>query len=1175
MFKQVYMGGFEVLNKIEKGLPTENTKHKMEEHQNKISDKADFNYLAVALNTSITRLYYQVFKEDESNQPANEQKNKLQHSEYIDKIKEALNYQNCKINHKKAKTTEIRLEKIETLKQFLFLKRLSEINNELKNSEPVDTETLDKLQKTITEIKDDKEGKYISDYINVIDFLRLELAHHALGHESSSETSFNNLSKTNLEKIDKKSWDFFNQLLGLSINIKQAKSLKLSLSKENLTGKAETIKRSTIFFLSFSTSRSEIERILDCCKGLKNFRTTDEPNNFRFALSYFAKRDKRKDFYAEEPDLETLLKSYSYLYSFPETYQKIFTPAVKEAITKKYQETLAKQDTHDTNENEALNHLWRKNQETAFSIFHYFWLEHISKKNLHRISFPAEEPTQDQTAKIFQILAGHSCELDFAITKIPFKNENNTEENPQEPNVKNMFLYKNSFDEESKDKNYPFNNNSSKNEEEQAKNFLHKTAYDGAKHRNEANKIYISDNCVYYRLSIFKNDANSPSTAIFTVNYRISKKDFIYFISQLINHKSSNLGINSNAIKNFIEHSLAMAFDDEYFQNALFKTEKTLPSKISTKISKQQNRHEMLKDALEARIIESEKIQERVTKCQETRKNLSKRDIDYILEVINSYLDLNSDPLLERLQANEITIKEQNEHRKITTRQDFDEIREALINFRSKSFQEIFFSKLQKINPELNSQLSKHEKLDTLILALVNAEKGIYTSFLKNLITNLETFNPSSLEYLASKRFKLNLNSIYIDCTNNTDLSSYISSIRKAQFPRETNPKTGENYELKKHKNYEYFKKTQEIYRTLTRKGIHETTSLEPYLHDNEIQTCHLSGCVSISSGISSYITEDQNKKSFTTDPNINKKKVTKEERENHVKESLVEDLKATYPLLADQEIELISAEFNLNKESKIIKQELYLDKFISAFINFSAQNGKFSTLYPPDKNNLEATLSIKKNETIKNSFLLNSLKPEITFSENGSSRMISLDSLATLLTLLRQEKLENLIYVLFDLAPENRKGSKQESSVIIDFNVIHEKFKEHRKQLSEGIKKILEIEEQIYIIANRHLKWTYLNKKGEEKDSTGFNPYRTWFEDTKKSNLSDKQIASMNLEDISRYRNACFHDGIAGYIAAKLEWGVATKKNKKFSLLKAKEGINEIKNYLGLKLSKETSTKS
>jgi hypothetical protein len=66
-----------------------------------------------------------------------------------------------------------------------------------------------------------------------------------------------------------------------------------------------------------------------------------------------------------------------------------------------------------------------------------------------------------------------------------------------------------------------------------------------------------------------------------------------------------------------------------------------------------------------------------------------------------------------------------------------------------------------------------------------------------------------------------------------------------------------------------------------------------------------------------------------------------------------------------------------------------------------------------------------------------------------------------------------------------------------------------------------------------------------------------------------------MNLEDISRYRNACFHDGIAGYIAAKLEWGVATKKNKKFSLLKAKEGINEIKNYLGLKLSKETSTKS
>jgi hypothetical protein len=47
MFKQVYMGGFEVLNKIEKGLPTENTKHKMEEHQNKISDKADFNYLAL------------------------------------------------------------------------------------------------------------------------------------------------------------------------------------------------------------------------------------------------------------------------------------------------------------------------------------------------------------------------------------------------------------------------------------------------------------------------------------------------------------------------------------------------------------------------------------------------------------------------------------------------------------------------------------------------------------------------------------------------------------------------------------------------------------------------------------------------------------------------------------------------------------------------------------------------------------------------------------------------------------------------------------------------------------------------------------------------------------------------------------------------------------------------
>ena len=157
------MAGFEVLTKIEKGLPTENTKHKMEEQQNKISDKADFNYLAVALNTSITRLYYQVFKEDESNQPANERKNKLQHSKYIDKIKEALNCQNCKINHKKAKITETCLEKIETLKQFLFLKRLSEINNELKNSEPVDTETLDELQKIITKIKDDKEGKYISD----------------------------------------------------------------------------------------------------------------------------------------------------------------------------------------------------------------------------------------------------------------------------------------------------------------------------------------------------------------------------------------------------------------------------------------------------------------------------------------------------------------------------------------------------------------------------------------------------------------------------------------------------------------------------------------------------------------------------------------------------------------------------------------------------------------------------------------------------------------------------------------------------------------------------------------------------------------------------------------------------------------------------------------------------
>jgi hypothetical protein len=276
--------------------------------------------------------------------------------------------------------------------------------------------------------------------------------------------------------------------------------------------------------------------------------------------------------------------------------------------------------------------------------------------------------------------------------------------------------------------------------------------------------------------------------------------------------------------------------------------------------------------------------------------------------------------------------------------------------------------------------------------------------------------------------------------------------------------------------------------------------------------------------------------------------------------------------LLADQEIELISAEFNLNKESKIIKQELYLDKFISAFINFLAENSKPSELYRKDDNNLAATLSIEKDETIKNSFLLNSLKPKITFSKNGSSRMISLDSLATLLTLLRQEKLENLIYVLFDLAPGNKKGSKQESSIIIDFNVIHEKFKEHRKQLSEGVQEVLEIEEQIYIRANQHLG---RNKKGEEKASTGFNPYKTWLEDTKKSNLSDEQIASMNLEDISHYRNACFHDGIAGYIAAKLEWGVATKKNEKFSLLKAKEGINKIKNYLGLKLSKEMSTKS
>ena len=156
---------------------------------------------------------------------------------------------------------------------------------------------------------------------------------------------------------------------------------------------------------------------------------------------------------------------------------------------------------------------------------------------------------------------------------------------------------------------------------------------------------------------------------------------------------------------------------------------------------------------------------------------------------------------------------------------------------------------------------------------------------------------------------------------------------------------------------------------------------------------------------------------------------------------------------------------------------------------------------------------------------------------KNGSLDL-RLDSLNTLLVLIKHYRTKDLAYVLFKLA-----ASKENKE--LSYNEIKDKFDEYYIQLDQYLSKILELETKIYDLNYYFQDLTFLENNSQPK--TGFKPYADWLETriNKKysGNSSDKEKVLKSIQEISNLRNSCCHDAIADFILR--EQDIQNKLNK------------------------------
>lgn len=1115
------------LQDFNKNLPKENIEAKKMINQERGEDKKADAYLAAALNKVITRLY-RVFNSDGlSRLSLNKEKDR--HTEYLKEIKKKIKNESEKNNLSSNK-----------LSNYLLSSRLQDLKNEIINLTEFDNKIT--LLEKINEILSGSYShqSFLLIYIKIIDKIRLYLNHYKIQDTAEAESRKLEIS---LSEVDIR---FLENLVNLARTHNNS-SLDLNIGKylnhfpEALKTNSDkvSLRKIILFFISFTLKQSELNHLLDRTSGLKD-TSKDDANNHRLVLNYFCKRDKRKDFYNESTYLEDILKSYSWLYSLPNSYKHCFSEQDINLINKNFQELrnelVVSDNTEDTDSENNLNHLWRLNQDAAFSLFLSFW-------NMGRVKKKYSLKETKNSLILEKMAALGNFKLEFALDTVLTKTRKTKEGLPLEPELKKIFIFKDTLE---KDEFYPFKENT-----------FHDKERSVIENRVSKNRLYLSQNNAFFRIILVgENDDRDK----LSVNFRISKAKLISLMSQVIKDGS----VNESLIEDFIGHCLKIAFDDKYLAKELApkgnlavedrglyiasleklkrKSEKPLDEKMLSNIK---HRKEM-----------SKRILDKTEQATREGRNISKPCIDYVIGVINSYLDESSLKALKQELAKDKSRKEKigAKFRKISSRKDFDKIREQLIYFRRKENQEGFIESLRKANPELIAYSSNIDSLDKLIESLDKA----YIKFLSSIEANLSNYSEEEKAYLASHRLGLGKGSIYQIQNDDADKQdAYIKAMRKIQFPRElelntTSERIKAVYEADEER-YKYFESVKDIYQMIIKdkKNIHDLINkLKEHLKNHQ-QPVRFSGCLSVNR-----IAE------FSEKEDSESEKIDKDARLENVKSSVEADLQSIYPILKDIKFNLPkkqqSEKIN-DKEIRLIKQDLYLDSFVKDYIYFLLQkiskNESSENIFYKDEiedknknkdKRLEVSISFLSTDGKK--FPLNGLKPVMKFTFKNGSLDLRLDSLNTLLVLVKHYRTKDLAYVLFKLAAS--KGNKE-----LSYNEIKDKFDEYYIQLDQYLSKILELETKIYDLNYYFQDLTFLENNSQPK--TGFKPYADWLEtrinEKYSGNSSDKEKVLKSTQIISNLRNSCCHDAIADFILsenidssfADLEWFIDMVESK------------------------------
>lgn len=1085
------------LQDFNKNLPKENIEAKKMINQERGEDKKADAYLAVALNKVITRLYRVLDSDGLSVLSLNKEKDK--HTQYLKEIKKIIEKDNLSSNK---------------LSNYLLSSRLQDLKNEIINSTELDNKMI--LLQKVNEILSGSYShqSFLLIYIKIIDKIRLYLNHYKIQDTAEAE---NKKLEISLSEADIR---FLENLVNLakthngsSLDLNIGKYLKQFPKALKTNSDKVSLRKIILFFISFTLKQSELNHLLDRTSGLKD-TSKDDANNHRLVLNYFCKRDKRKDFYKESTLLEDILKSYSWLYSLPNSYKQCFFEQDINLINKNFQELrnelLVSENEEDIDNENNLNHLWRLNQDAAFSLFLSFW-------NTGRVKKKYSLKETKNSLILEKMAALGDFKLEFALDTVLAKTRKTKEGLPVEPELKKIFIFKDTLE---KDKFYPFEENSFHNKE---RNII--------ENRVSKNRLYFSQNNAFFRIILVgKKDAKDK----LSVNFRISKSKLISLISQVIENGS----INESLIENFIGHCLRIAFDDKYLAKELSQQRNLAVEDQDLYIASLEKVKRKLEKPLDEKILSNIKHRKEMSKRildkteQATRegRNISKPCIDYVIEVINSYLDESSLKALKQELAKDMSKKEKikAKFRKISSREDFDKIREQLIYFRHKENQEEFIGSLRKANPELIAYSSNIDSLDKLIEKLDEA----YIKFLDRIKASLNNYSEEEKAYIASHRLGLGIESIYQIQNDDADKQdAYIKAMRKVQFPRElelntTSEKIKAVYEADEER-YKYFQSVKDIYQMIIKheKNVH---NLNTKLEEHQ-QPVRFSGCLSVNR------IAEFSKKEYSES-----EKIDKDARLENVRSSVEADLQSIYPILKDIKFNLPkkqqSEKIN-DKEIRLIKQDLYLDSFVQDYIYFLLQkiskNESSENIFYKDEiedknknkdKRLEVSISFLSTDGKK--FPLNGLKPVMKFTFKNGSLDLRLDSLNTLLVLVKHYRTKDLAYVLFKLVAS--KGNK-----VLSYNEIKDKFDEYYIQLDQYLSKILELETKIYDLNYYFQDLTFLENNSQPK--TGFKPYADWLEtrinEKYSGNSSNKEKVLKSTQTISNLRNSCCHDAIADFI--------------------------------------------